>query len=106
MTMAQKIKRDDNVLITKGRDRGRTGNVRLVIPEGQRLIVTGVNMVKRHMKPRLQQSGGIIEREAPLPWSNVRLVCPECEKPIRPRFHFLDDGRKVRYCKKCNSNID
>ena len=104
--MAQKIKREDNVLITKGKDRGKTGTVRLVIPEKQRLIVTGINMVKRHMKPQNQKSGGIITREAPFSWANVRLICPECEKPTRLGAHSLDDGRKVRYCKKCAANID
>ena len=104
--MAQKIRRDDTVRITKGKDRGKSGNVRLVIPDKQRVIVTGANIVKRHMKPHLQKPGGIIEREAPLPWANVKLLCPSCDKPTRTGFRWLDDDRKVRYCKKCDANID
>ena len=104
--MAQKVRRDDNVIVIKGKDRGKAGSVRLVIPRQQRLIVSGVNMVKRHMRPRFQKPGGIIEREAPLPWANVKLLCPSCSKPTRPGLRYLDDGRKVRYCKKCDANID
>jgi large subunit ribosomal protein L24 len=114
----QRIRREDNVLITKGKDRGRTGTVRKVLPsthktgkfgEGQpaRLIVTGVNMVKRHMKPRgPQKPGGIIEREAPISWSNVALICASCAKPARVGFRQQADGRKIRYCKRCGENMD
>jgi large subunit ribosomal protein L24 len=104
--VVQKIRREDTVLVTKGRDRGKTGAVRQVIPKEQKLIVTGVNIVKRHMKPRLQQPGGIIEREALIPWADVKLICQSCNRPVRVGFHRLDDGRKVRYCKSCNANID
>jgi len=114
----QRIRRDDTVLITKGKDRGRTGTVRKVLiganktgkfGEGQpaRLIVTGVNMVKRHMKPRPpQKPGGIVEREAPMSWSNVALICASCGKPARVGFRLQADGRKVRFCKRCNENMD
>jgi large subunit ribosomal protein L24 len=114
----QKIKRDDNVMVMKGRDRGQTGQVRKVLPEGQktdkhghlkptRLIVTGVNMVKKHQKPRSAQSpGGIIEREAFIVAANVALVCVACSRPTRVGFRALADGRKVRYCKYCDANID
>ena len=103
----KRIKKEDTVLVTKGRDRGRTGNVRIVIPGKGRVIVTGVNVVKRHMKPRgPKQPGGIIEREAPIAIANVRPVCPACEKPVRVGYRLLADGRKVRYCKKCDANFD
>jgi large subunit ribosomal protein L24 len=114
----QRIRRDDNVLITKGKDRGRTGTVRKVLlgvnktgefGEGQpaRLIVTGVNMVKRHMKPRgPQKPGGIIEREAPIAWANVALICASCAKPTRVGYRSQADGRKIRFCKRCNENMD
>jgi len=105
--MAQRIKREDAVLVVRGKDRGRTGTVRQVIPDEQRVVVTGINIAKRHMKPRPpQQAGGIIERESPLSWANVRLICPACAKAVRIGFRSLDDGRKVRYCKQCNANID
>jgi large subunit ribosomal protein L24 len=98
------------VFVTKGRDRGRTGQVRKVIPSDGRVIVTGVNIVKRHLKPRSsggqQKPGGIIEREAPIAWANVALVCTACGQPTRIGFRAQADGRKVRFCKRCNSNLD
>jgi large subunit ribosomal protein L24 len=103
----ERIKKEDTVLVTKGRDRGRTGNVRIVIPKKNRVIVTGVNIVKRHMRPRgPQQPGGIIEREAPIALANVRPVCPACTKPVRVGYRLLAAGRKVRYCKRCDANFD
>jgi len=103
----ERIKKEDTVLVTKGRDRGRSGSVRIVIPRKNRVIVSGVNVVKRHMRPRgPQQPGGIIEREAPIALANVRPVCPACEKPVRVGYRLLADGRKVRYCKKCDANFD
>ena len=102
-----KIRREDNVVVVKGKDRGRTGAVRKVIPTDQRLIVTGVNMVKRHMKPQGQQKpGGIIEREAPISWANVAILCVSCNKPARVGFRRQANGRKVRYCKSCDANLD
>ncbi|MEX0683334.1 MAG: 50S ribosomal protein L24 [Dehalococcoidia bacterium] len=113
-----KIHKDDTVVVVKGRDRGRTGVVRRVMPPGKRsdeygraaagkLIVTGVNVVKRHMKPRgPQKPGGIIEREAPLPWTNVALLCASCNSPTRVGIRPLAAGGKTRFCKKCNENID
>ncbi len=103
----RKIRRDDTVLVTRGKDRGRTGTVRKVIPGDSRVIVTGVNVGKRHMKPRgPQKPGGIIEREAPLSWANVAVLCASCNKPVRVGFRTRDDGRKVRYCKNCDANLD
>lgn len=103
----QRIRKEDTVLVIKGKDRGRSGPVRLVIPKDKRVIVTGVNIVKRHMKPRgPQHPGGIIERESPIAISNVRPLCPSCNKPVRVGYRVLPDGRKVRYCKKCDANFD
>jgi len=114
----QRIKKEDNVLITKGKDRGRTGAVRKVLPPGRktdkwgraepgRVVITGINMVKRHMRPRgPQQPGGIIERESPIAWSNTALVCVACQKPARVGFRMAGDDKKVRYCKRCDANID
>jgi large subunit ribosomal protein L24 len=104
--MVQKIRRNDPVLVIKGKDRGKSGAVREVIPKEQKLIVSGVNMGKRHMRPRFQQPGGIIERESPIPWANVMLLCRSCNRPVRVGFRHLEDGRKVRYCRKCDANID
>ena len=91
----------------KGKDRGRSGAVRKVIPGDGKVIVAGINVVKRHMRPRgPQQPGGIIEREAPIASANVALLCQSCNKPVRVGFRMLADGRKVRYCKKCDANLD
>ena len=103
----QRVRREDTVLITKGKDRGRSGPVRKVIPKKGKVIVTGVNIVKRHMRPRgPQKPGGIIEREAPVSLANVALLCQACNKPVRVGYRVLPDGRKVRYCKKCDANLD
>ena len=103
----KKVKRNDNVMVMTGKDRGRTGTVRQVLPEEDRIVVTGLNMVKRHMRPRsLQQPGGIIEKEASIPVSNVRIVCPSCHAAVRVGFRIRDDGAKGRFCKKCNADVD
>ncbi len=101
------IRRDDNVLVTAGRERGKTGKVRQVLVDDSRVVVEGVNIVKRHMKPRsaTARQAGIIEKEAPLHVSNVALLCPKCNKPTRVGHRFLPDGSKVRYCKRCNEQI-
>jgi len=103
----QRIRRDDTVLVTKGKDRGRSGTVRKVIPGEKTVIISGINIVKRHMRPRgPQQPGGIIEREAPISWANVASLCQSCDNPARIGFRVLADGRKVRYCKRCDANLD
>jgi large subunit ribosomal protein L24 len=102
------VRRNDNVLVTTGKDRGKRGRVLKVLPEKNRLVVEGVNMVKRHTKPNpgRQIQGGVVEREAPLHASNVQLVCPECGKPTRIGRRILGDGRKVRICRKCEGVVD
>ena len=103
----ERIRKEDTVLVMKGKDRGRRGAVRLVIPKDKRVIVTGINIVKRHMRPSgPQKPGGIIEREAPIAVANVRPLCPSCNKPVRVGYRVLPDGRKVRYCRKCDANFD
>ncbi len=104
--MALKIKRGDMVKVVKGKDRGKIGKVKKVLIEKKRLIVEEVNVVKRHMRAMgPDRPSGIIEMEAPISWSNVRLICPSCGEPTRVGFKF-EDGKKVRYCKKCNEVID
>lgn len=105
--MAARIKKNDTVLVISGRERGKRGKVDHVLPKDNRLTIEGINIVKRHTKPRgLGQAGGIIEKEAPLNISNVMLVCTKCDKPVRVGFRFLDDGSKVRFCRKCGEVID
>ena len=102
-----KIKKDDNVLIMAGKDKGKKGKVHSVLPDRNRVVVSGVNILKRHTKPRgTARQAGIIEREAPLDISNVALVCTKCNQPTRVGFRFLPDGTKIRVCKSCGEAID
>ena len=102
------IRKNDNVLVIAGKDRGKKGRVLKVEPLRNRLVVEGVNMIKRHTKPNPQRNikGGIVEREASLHASNVQLVCPECGKMTRVGHKVLADGRKVRICRKCEGVVD
>ena len=101
-----KVRREDTVMVITGRARGKTGVVRQVLPREGRIVVAGVNIVKRHMRPRADRPGGIIEREAPLLISYVMVICKSCGKPTRVAFRFRDDGRKVRYCRRCTQALD
>ncbi len=102
-----KIRKDDEVLVITGDDRGKKGKVRRYYPREDRLVVDGVNMVKRHMKARANVTqAGIIEREAPMHISDVMLMCSKCNKPTRVGFLILEDKTKVRICKKCHEVID
>src|SRR6266496_1345056 len=97
------LRKNDSVLIITGKDRGKRGRVLKVVPENNRLVVEGVNMIKRHTKPNPGKNikGGIIEREASVHASNVQLVCPECGVQTRIGHKILGDGRKVRICREC-----
>ncbi len=101
-----KIRREDTVLVIKGKERGKTGVIRQVIPHKRRVIVTGVNMVKRHMRPRAERPGGIIEREGSIHVSNVMIICKSCNKPTRVGFRFRENGSKVRFCRHCDQPLD
>jgi large subunit ribosomal protein L24 len=102
------IKKNDNVVVIAGRDRGKRGRVLRVLPTKNRLIVEGVNFIKRHTRANPQRNikGGIVEREATLALSNVQLVCPECSAPTRVGRKRQDDGRRVRVCVKCKGVVD
>jgi large subunit ribosomal protein L24 len=102
------IRKNDNVVVIAGRDRGKRGRVLTVLPRKGRLIVEGVNFIKRHTRPNPQRNikGGIVEREASLAISNVQLVCPECTATTRVGHQQLDDGRRVRVCRKCEGVVD
>jgi large subunit ribosomal protein L24 len=102
-----KIKKEDTVLVIVGKDKGKKGKVRQIMPKDNVLIIEGVNIIKRHMKPRGQaRQAGIIEREAPLQISNVMLLCPKCNKPVRIQSKILEDGKRVRVCGKCDEVIN
>jgi len=102
-----KIRKNDTVLVIAGKDKGKKGKVRFAYPRDEKIIIEGVNFIKRHMKARGQvKQAGIIEREAPLHVSNVMLVCGRCSKPARIGQRVLEDGRKARICRVCNEVID
>ena len=106
--MAMSIRKNDQGIVRAGKDRGKKGRVLSVVPGKNRVIVEGVNMIKRHTRPNPQRNvkGGIVEREASLHASNVQLVCPECSKMTRIGHKILADGRKVRICRKCEGVVD
>jgi len=102
-----RLKKDDTVIVTNGRDRGKTGKVVRVMAEPGKVLVERINMIKRHMKGTgPQQPGGIMEKEAAINISNLMLVCPSCNKPVRPVRRRLEDGRGVRACRSCSELID
>ena len=102
-----KIKKDDKVIVIVGKERGKIGTALKVDAEKGRVIVEKVNMVKKHAKPSAQTAqGGIIEKEAPLNISNVMIVCNKCTEPTRIGNRTLEDGSKVRVCKKCGEPMD
>jgi len=102
-----KIKKNDNVLVICGKDKGKKGKVRQVLSEDKALLVDGVNLIKKHARPTKQaRQAGIIEREAPLDLSNVMYLCDKCHKPARLGYRILEDGKKVRYCKSCKEVVD
>jgi len=102
------LRRNDNVVVTTGKDRGKRGRVLKVLRDKNRLIVEGVNFINRHTKPNPQKNikGGVMKREASLHASNVQLVCPECGAQTRIGHKLLGDGRKVRICRKCLGVVD
>ncbi|MDZ7727752.1 MAG: 50S ribosomal protein L24 [Dehalococcoidia bacterium] len=105
--MAARIKRGDTVVVIAGKDRGKRGEVRRVIPKHGRLIVDGVNIVKKHQRARQAgQQSEIIEREAPIHRSNVMLVDPSSDEPTRVTFRFREDGSKARVGKRSGKDID
>jgi large subunit ribosomal protein L24 len=101
-----KIKKGDRVVVVTGRDRGKQGEVLRVVRKEDRLIVQGVNMVKRHSRPSAGHPGGIIDKEAPIHVSNVAHVDPSTNRPTRVGYKLLDDGRKVRVARRSGEVLD
>ena len=101
------VKKNDQVLVTTGKDRGARGRILRVLASEGKAIVERVNMIKRHTRPNPNKGiqGGILEREAPIQISNLKVVCPECGKPSRLGRKRLDDGRGVRVCKNCGATF-
>ena len=106
MTNKLKIRKGDRVKVIAGRSKGKVGDVLRVIAAEQRVVVSGVNVIKRHTKPSRAESGGIIEREAAIHVSNVALMDPKEDKPTKIGFKFLEDGRKVRFARASGETLD
>jgi large subunit ribosomal protein L24 len=102
------VRKSDTVVVLSGKSRGRTGRVLKVFPGEGRAIVEGVNFVKKHTRANPQKNilGGILERESPIDASNLMVVCPECGKPTRVGHSVLEDGKKVRSCRRCSGTLD
>lgn len=100
-----KIKKGDTVQVLSGNDKGKTGEVMEVIPKSEKVIVKGVNIIKKHIKPKKQgEEGGIISLEGAMPACKVNVVCPKCNKPVRIGY-IIEDDKKIRICKKCNTKL-
>lgn len=99
------VKRDDVVVVLSGKDKGKQGKVLSADPKGGKVIVEGVNVAKRHQKPRKQgEEGGIVKKETPIYACKIMRVCPKCDKPTREAYR-LSEGKKTRVCKKCGAEI-
>jgi large subunit ribosomal protein L24 len=103
-----RIRKDDKVLVVVGKDAGKLGKVLKVLRKHDRALVEKINMVKRHTRanPYRQQPGGIVEKEMPIHVSNLMVVCPTCTKPTRVGYRYAQDGKKLRFCKKCNEVME
>ena len=102
------IRKNDEVYILRGKDRGKTGRVLIVMPTKDRIVVEGVQMIKRHTRPNPQKNikGGIVEKEAAIHISNVAIMCKNCKKHTRIANKILADGQVTRACKKCGATIE
>ena len=100
-----KIRKDDNVVILTGKDRGKSGKILQMLPKDRKVVVQGANMMKRHQRPRRQgEKGQIVSKESPLDVSSVMVICPKCAKPTRVGYR-TDGAEKERVCKKCHATI-
>ena len=101
-----KIRKGDRVQVLAGKDRGKTGTITFAYPAKGKVVVDGLNVAKKHQKATgATMQGGIIDKEMPMPVSNVAIICPSCAKPTRIGYRFEPDGTKVRICRKCEGDI-
>ena len=101
------IRKNDNVMVVSGKEKGKKGRVIAVYPSTNRLLIEKLNMIKRHTRPTQQlRQGGIVEKESPISVSNVKLVCAKCDKPTTVSRMLQGDGPRVRVCRECNEAID
>jgi large subunit ribosomal protein L24 len=106
--MAARLKREDEVMVIRGRDKGRRGKIQRMFPESGKVLVEGLNIVKRHLKAGAEgaRQAGIIDKEMPIDASKLMPVCPSCNEPTRIAIKVLDDGSKSRVCKKCEGMLN
>jgi large subunit ribosomal protein L24 len=101
------VKKNDQVRVISGKEKGKTGKVLSVLPKKESVLIEKVNFVKRHTRPSSQhRQGGIIEKESPIHLSKVMIVCAKCNAPVKTGTKLLEDGKRVRFCKKCSEVID
>lgn len=101
-----RLKKGDTVKVIAGREKGKTGKVTKILADGNKVVIEKLNMIKRHQRPDQKSKGGIMEKEAPLDASNVAPLCAKCATGVRVGFKTLEDGKKVRYCRTCNEQLD
>ncbi len=101
------LKKEDKVKVLSGKDAGKIGKILRVDRKKERILVENINIIKRHTRPSAQhKQGGIVESEAPISWANAMLMCNKCMKPVRIKMKRLEDGKKIRVCRKCSETID
>ena len=103
--MKLKLRKKDKVMVIAGKDKGKTGEVLKIYPDQGRILVSKINMVTKHKKPRQAEPGGLQKMEASIHSSNAMLMCPKCEKPVRPKLDKLATGETVRLCRRCGETI-
>jgi large subunit ribosomal protein L24 len=103
---AMRLKKGDTVKIIAGREKGKTGKILKINSEKHKLFVEKLNIVKKHQRPDAKGKGGIVEKEGPIDIANVMFLCNKCEAGVKVGFKMLDDGKKVRVCKKCHELLD
>lgn len=101
-----RIKKGDTVVVITGKDNNKTGKILRIFSKKERVVIEGLNLIKKHTRARGNQPGGIEEKEAPIHISNVMLYCPKCSKPVRIKKDILENGEKVRVCVKCGEAFD
>lgn len=105
-TKSYHVAKGDTVMVITGKEKTKTGKILRVLPKKDAVIVEGLNMVKRHVRARGNEPGGITEKEAPLHVSNVQMYCSKCSKPVRTKVNVLDNGEKQRLCVKCGVSLE
>ena len=103
--MKLKLRKKDKVMVIAGKDKGKTGDILKLYPDEGRVLVGKINIVTKHKKPRQSEPGGLQKMEAPIHYSNVMLLCPKCEKPVRLKLDKLATGESVRICRRCGETI-